>query len=97
MGRLATSFSYPQFSAMDHIMRRMRESNKNISEVITDILENHYDLYETSRQQTEELQKLARMLSYHTQAAKTAGLTLVNNPYALGWHYKEAIIKGEEE
>lgn len=97
MGRLVTSFSYPQHSAMDHIMRKMREKNQNISEVITDIIENHYDLYETSRQQTEELGKLARILSCHTQAAQKAGLTLVNNPYALGWTYKQAMFRGEEE
>ena len=97
LGRVVHSFSYAQNSVIDYMIRRLKDKKENVSHVICEILENHHDLYETSRQQTEEIQKLARLLHCHTQAAKTSGLTLVNNPYALGWHYKEAIIVEEEE
>ena len=97
MGRLITSFSYPQGSPMDHIMRRMKEANKNVSEVITDIITNHYELYDQVQHLTEQLQLQARKHSHHRQAAETANLKLVYNKYALGWHYREAVYVGEEE
>ena len=75
-GRLVTSFSYQQGSAMDHIMRRMRDSNKNISEVITNILENHYELYDQVEHLKGELQRVAKLLGAHTGAAEMAGLVL---------------------
>jgi hypothetical protein len=84
-GRLVTSFSYQQGSAMDHIMRRMRDANKNVSEVITDIITNHYELYDQVQHLTEQLQQQARQHSYHRDAANTAGLTLVNHHDDLGF------------
>jgi hypothetical protein len=96
MGRIVTSFSYPQHSAMDHIMRRIRESNKNVSEVITDIITNHYELYDQVQHLTEQLQQQAQQHSHHRAAAETAGLKLNYSHYGLGWNYRK-INGGEEE
>jgi hypothetical protein len=85
VGRLITSFSYQQGSAMDHIMRRMRDSNKNVSQVITDIITNHYELYDQVLHLTEQLQTQARQHRYHRDAAASAGLRLVNHHDDLGF------------
>ena len=77
VGRLITSFSYPQGSPMDHIMRRMKEANKNVSEVITDIITNHYELYDQTLHLRQYGDVQARLHNAHKAAAESAGLRLV--------------------
>lgn len=64
MGRMIQSFCVEPQSAAYYAIEDWKRNGKNVSQIICDIIARHHELYDTVEFQKQEIQRLARIISF---------------------------------
>ena len=85
MGRMIQSFCVEPQSAAYYAIEDWKRNGKNVSQIICDIIARHHELYDTVEFQKQEIQRLARIISF------------LKRPAVDGYRVENIVFKEGEE